>query len=136
MSIARYFRLVLLAVLAVLCIVPLGIYSIYVRNKGVGLASEVTHFNFSHVNLISTLTWRNDPYFLVSVELTRWLPVVCAFLFFVLFGFASEARKQYSRIFGGIMKRFGIRPFAASAKGSTKILIPGYIFYVVQRSVE
>ncbi|KAF8963261.1 STE3-like pheromone receptor [Flammula alnicola] len=124
MSISRYLRLVLLALIDMMCTLPLGIYSIYIGNKGVGLAPwiswEDTHFNFSRVALVPALIWRSDPSFQTSMELSRWLPVVCAFLFFALFGFAAEAKKHYKLAFWAVMKVFGIRPAPAKQSSGLK----------------
>ncbi|KAF9462769.1 STE3-like pheromone receptor [Collybia nuda] len=125
MNASRYFRLMLLAVVDILCTIPLGVYTIYIATKGVPLSPwvswEDTHFDFGRVVKIPTLFWRSDPSFQIGVELTRWLPVFCAFLFFALFGFASEAKKHYAMAFWWVAKRFGFnRP---SAKG-TKATFP------------
>ncbi|KAF9040039.1 pheromone A receptor-domain-containing protein [Panaeolus papilionaceus] len=120
MSMSRYMRLILLALVDVLCTLPLGIYSVYSGNKGVGLAPwiswEDTHYNFSRVGLVPTVYWYNNTDFHTAVELTRWLPVVCAFMFFALFGFATEAQKHYKLAFSGIMKLFGIKPKPSGLK--------------------
>ncbi|KAF8153841.1 pheromone A receptor-domain-containing protein [Crassisporium funariophilum] len=131
MSISRYLRLVLLAIIDMMCTVPLGIYSIYIGNKGVGLAPwiswEDTHFNFARVALVPSIIWRSDPSFQTSVELTRWLPVLCAFLFFGLFGFASEAQKNYKVAFWAIGKRFGFHPAPpTTVKGSIQVSFPSW----------
>lgn len=131
MTISRYIRLVSFSIIDMMCTVPISIYSIYLGNKGVGLAPwiswENTHFNFSRVGLIPTIIWRSDPSFRQSVELTRWLPVVCAILFFILFGFASEAQRHYKLAFWAVMKLFGIHPHSAI---STKKVLPQYVCQV------
>lgn len=128
LSASRYFRLVLLAVVDIMFTIPLGIYSIYIGNKGVGLAPwiswEETHFNFARVAQVPTLFWRSDRSTETAVELTRWLPVFCAFLFFALFGFAAEAQKHYRLLFWRIAGVFGFRPSStANSKGS----LSGYV---------
>lgn len=110
---SRYLRLMLLAIMDMLCTVPLGIFTLYFGVKGVGLRPwvswEDTHFNFGRVVEIQAILWRKDPNYLVSVELTRWLPVVCAFIFFGLFGFAVEAKKEYVRAFWAVATRLGFK---------------------------
>lgn len=107
-------RLVLLALIDIMCTVPLGIFSIYIGNKGVTLAPwiswEDTHYDFSRVGLVPSIVWRSNPAYRVSQELSRWLPVVCALLFFALFGFAAEAQKHYRLVFWYVMKAFGLKP--------------------------
>ncbi|KAF8239230.1 STE3-like pheromone receptor [Tricholoma matsutake] len=108
MNISRYLRLILLALIDIVLTIPLSIYSIYIANKGVGMAPWIswqdTHFNFGRVGLVPALIWRGDRSFETSVELTRWLPVFCAFIFFALFGFAAEAQKHYSLFFRWVAK--------------------------------
>lgn len=108
MNISRYLRLILLALIDIVLTTPLSIYSIYIANKGVGMAPWIswqdTHFNFGRVGLVPALIWRGDRSFEISVELTRWLPVFCAFIFFALFGFAAEAQKHYSLFFRWVAK--------------------------------
>nr|AIX99561.1 pheromone receptor [Agrocybe salicacicola] len=130
MSVSRYLRLVLLAIIDMMCTVPLGVYTIWIGNQGVGLAQwiswEDTHFNFSRVALVPALIWRSDRSFTTSVELTRWLPVLCAFLFFALFGFASEAQRCYKIAFWRVMGVFGVKPAPATpSKAGLKTLSLG-----------
>ncbi|EDR00817.1 STE3-like pheromone receptor [Laccaria bicolor S238N-H82] len=128
MNMSRYIRLMSLSIIDMMCTVPLGVYSIYIGNKGVKLAPwiswEDTHFNFSRVGVVPSLIWRSDPSFQTSVELTRWLPVVCAFLFFALFGFAAEAQKHYKMMFTFVAKPLG---FGQPPKVPPKAVLPGYV---------
>lgn len=121
MTTSRYLRLVFLALIDIMCTVPLGVFTVYIGNKGVTLAPwiswEDTHFNFSRVGLFPALLWRSDPSIRTSMELARWLPVVCAFLFFALFGFAEEAKKNYRKAFWAVMKLFGVYPAPPKQKG-------------------
>ncbi|KAJ2916369.1 hypothetical protein MD484_g4043, partial [Candolleomyces efflorescens] len=111
---SRYLRLMLLAIMDMLCTVPLSIFTLYFGVHDVGLRPwiswEDTHFNFSRVVKIQSIVWRSDPNFLVSVEMTRWLPVICAFIFFAMFGFAIEARKAYASAFWAVATRLGLKP--------------------------
>jgi pheromone a factor receptor len=126
MNASRYLRLMLLALVDIMFTIPLGAYTMYIGNKGVRLAPwiswEDTHFNFARVAQIPTLLWRSDTSFTISVELTRWLPIFCAFVFFALFGFAAEATKHYALTFWWIAKPFGFSP---STSRSLKASLPG-----------
>nr|AGC14656.1 pheromone receptor [Lentinula edodes]AGC14667.1 pheromone receptor [Lentinula edodes] len=109
---SRYLRLMLLALIDILCTIPIGIYIIYIDLKGVPLAPWIswddTHFDFGRVVLIPAVVWRADPATTAGLQINRWLPVICAFIFFALFGFAEEAMKNYRRAFwfrGKIKKR-------------------------------
>ncbi|KAL0952925.1 hypothetical protein HGRIS_007139 [Hohenbuehelia grisea] len=112
MNMSRYFRLMLLAVMDILCTLPLGIYSIYISTHGIPLAPwiswEETHFDFGRVATVPAIFWRSDKSFEIAVELTRWIYVFSAFLFFALFGFASEARKNYGNVIWWCAGKVGI----------------------------
>ncbi|EPQ55600.1 STE3-like pheromone receptor, partial [Gloeophyllum trabeum ATCC 11539] len=114
MNASRYLRLMLLACCEICCTIPIGIYSIYIDNKGVPIAPWVswsdTHYNFSRVGQVPALIWMNDPSYYTSVQLSRWIFPVCCIIFFALFGFAEEARRHYSMLFWWIAKRFGLKP--------------------------
>ncbi|KAJ3912395.1 pheromone receptor [Lentinula edodes] len=116
----RYLRLMLLALIDIMCTMPLGIYVIYVSLKGVGLAPWIswadTHYNFGRVVLIPAVIWRNDPINFAAIQINRWLPIICAFVFFALFGFAEEAMKNYRRAFWSVVRPLGLHP--ASQGGS------------------
>ncbi|KAK0432037.1 putative pheromone receptor [Armillaria borealis] len=125
MNTSRYLRFMILALVNMLFALPLGIYVIYIGSKGVRLAPWVswadTHYGFSRVDKVPALIWRGDYSYEVAVELTRWLSVFCAFLFFALFGFANEAKKQYRLAFWKVAGWFGFKPTPPQAKA-----VPGW----------
>jgi len=100
----------LLAMTDMVLTVPLAVFSIFLGTYGVKLAPwiswEEVHYNFSRVKLVPAIVWRSDGWFMASVELTRWLYVVSAFIFFALFGFASEAQKHYKDAFQRCLRPF------------------------------
>lgn len=114
MTSGRYLRLMVLALIEMMCTIPIGIYSIYIDNKGVTLEPWTSwanvHFGFSFVSQIPAVVWRSDPAFRTSVELTRWLFPVCALLFFALFGLQGEAWRHYVQAYWRVAKIFGIFP--------------------------
>src|ERR1700733_7561312 len=91
----RYLRLMVLASMEMTCTIPISIYIAYISNKGVPLEPYISwsnvHFGFSYVGQIPAVEWMNDSGSRTSIEITRSLPIVCALLFFALFGFANEA---------------------------------------------
>lgn len=117
LNVSRYIRLMMLAITDMLLTIPLGAFSIYLGTHGVELSPWIswddTHFNFSRVQLVPALIWRSDATFQSSVELTRWLYVASAFIFFALFGFAGEAQKHYKLLFWACVKPFGFKPSTA-----------------------
>ncbi|EGO28761.1 hypothetical protein SERLADRAFT_406185 [Serpula lacrymans var. lacrymans S7.9] len=114
LSINRYIRLMLLAAIEMAFTIPISIYSIYISNKGVTLEPWISwsnvHYGFSYVGLIPAVEWASDPGYKTSVEMTRWLFPSCALLFFAIFGFAGEARKNYCLAFWSVAKLFGWSP--------------------------
>lgn len=70
---------------------------------------EYTHYNFSRVGQYPGVVWTQDYLYVVAVQLSRWLVVVCALIFFAFFGFATEARKNYRSAFWALAILFGIR---------------------------
>ncbi|KAJ3847043.1 pheromone receptor [Lentinula lateritia] len=116
---SRYLRLMVLALIDIMCTIPIGIYVIFIDLKGVPLAPWIswddTHFDFGRVVLIPAVIWRSDPTSVAALQINRWLPVICAFIFFGLFGFAEEARKQYRRGFWFIARPLGLYPAEGGA---------------------
>lgn len=125
MTIHRYFRLMALTTTELICTVPFATYFVYVNIKsGVQpyLGWENLHYDWSYVGQIPSVLWRADPTAVTTLELQRWLAVVCAFVFFAYFGIADEARKHYLYVLQSITNfcrvplpyfRFG-RNFATS----------------------
>ncbi|KAJ3967512.1 pheromone receptor [Lentinula raphanica] len=113
---SRYFRLMLLALIDIMCTLPIGIYTIYISLDGLPLAPWIswddTHYDFGFVQLVPAVIWRSDFRTYTSVQITRWLPVACAFTFFALFGFAEEAMKNYRKVFAFFSARLGFYPAA------------------------
>ncbi|KAF6749922.1 pheromone receptor [Ephemerocybe angulata] len=131
MSISRYLRLMALAMVDMLFNVPLGIFVIVIGTGGRGPAKwvswEDTHFDFSRVEQYPAMFWRSSANIQgeISVELTRWLPVFCSFIFFALFGFASEAQKQYRKAFWAVAKPLGVQPKPPATP--PKPLLPSWV---------
>lgn len=123
LSSSRYFRLMGLAGIEMLCTIPLGVYVIYLNATAQPVypwvSWEDTHLDFSRVEQIASIFWRaNDPTVL-SLELSRWLLVVCAFIFFAFFGFADEARKNYRLAYVSVAKRVGLSTAGTVSTGGS-----------------
>jgi pheromone a factor receptor len=106
----RYFRLMCLAGMEIICGIPLSSWVLY-NNIALGVQPwkgwENTHLHFARVDQIPSIIWRNNYSAHVSLELTRWSFVFCAFVFFGFFGFADEARKNYRHALSSVAKRVG-----------------------------
>ena len=100
---SRYFRLMALACTEILCTTPLAVFSMVINATASPVAPwvswENTHYDFSRVGQIPAVLWRSDHLIVVGLTLTKWSGVICAFIFFIFFGFAAEARKHYSSAF-------------------------------------
>lgn len=102
LTVNRYFRLMALATIELICTIPFATYFIIINASGgqvfpyKGWAD--LHFHWSFVGQFPATLWRLDHKAEIALELTRWLVVVCAFVFFAFFGFADEARRNYKRV--------------------------------------
>ncbi|KAH9476719.1 Pheromone B alpha 3 receptor [Psilocybe cubensis] len=108
---SRYVRLMCLAGVEVLCTVPIGVYALSL-NIRTGIQPWIswadTHYAFSRVDQFPAVLWRSTSVGESSLELSRWLVVVCAIVFFAFFGFADEAKKNYRSYMQSVAKRVGI----------------------------
>jgi pheromone a factor receptor len=107
---SQYLRLMVISSIEILGTVPLGTYYIVSSAKhGVepwkGWA--FVHSHYSEVVQVAGFIWRNDPATTANLEMFRWSVVVCAFLFFALFGFAGEAREHYHCLYNTLARRLG-----------------------------
>ncbi|KAI0060057.1 fungal pheromone STE3G-protein-coupled receptor [Artomyces pyxidatus] len=103
LTVNRYFRLMAIAMTDVVITVPISAVGIYL-----GLTASVVspwrgwadaHFDYSKVELVPAVLWRANRLNEVSLELTRWSTPFSAFVFFIFFGFALEARKHYRMMY-------------------------------------
>ena len=119
LSSSRYFRLMGLAGIEVLCTIPLGAYSIYLNLSAATvepwISWENVHYDFSRVGQYPSVIWKSSYLTMVSLELSRWFVVLCAFIFFSFFGFADEARKHYKLAYVSVAKRVGLSTGAVSS---------------------
>ena len=121
---SRYMRLMAIGFIEVLCTIPIGTY-IIVYNARQGIVPYVswahTHSNYSQVAQVPSFIWRNEPSMSIGAEMYRWLLVVCALVFFALFGFADEARNHYRRVYTSLASRIGYSTF--TLQGSSHGLV-------------
>ena len=114
LSASRYFRLMALSMTELCCTLPLSCFLIWINSSATPVSPwiswENTHYGFSRVGQYPSVVWTQDYLFVVAVQMTRWMTVACAFIFFAFFGFASEARKNYGIAFYTVAKVLGVRP--------------------------
>ncbi|KAI0078440.1 STE3-domain-containing protein [Panus rudis PR-1116 ss-1] len=109
-SLDRYYRLMVLATVEMLCTVPIGTYDLVLGVQGYypwdGFSD--LHLNFDRVSqypreLVYT-GWG------LAATRTLWYTNGCALIFFALFGFTSEARSFYNRALLCLPRRLGLLP--------------------------
>ncbi|KAJ3522879.1 hypothetical protein NMY22_g11694 [Coprinellus aureogranulatus] len=107
---SRYVRLMSLASIDIITTIPLASWA-FCNNIRQGtypwLGWNDTHFGFSRIDRVPAMFWRRDPLNVSGFEFTRWMPVVCAAVFFAFFGFADEARKNYRLAVRAISRKMG-----------------------------
>ena len=131
----RFIRLMCLASIEILFNIPLAIYGISLQSRfplNPYISWENVHFDFSHVQEIPSVIWRGVYLEEVSLELPRWTVIFCAFVFFVFFGFADEARKNYRYAFQSVAKRVGLSTGSSFGNGinsSDYYITDGCVFF-------
>lgn len=110
-SVSLYLRLMILSAINLLCTIPLASWDLW---TSVALAPVVpypgfnaVHESFSSVEQIPAALWENDFTARSGMEVSRWSSVICAFIFFIFFGFADEARKHYTQAWQTVVKMVG-----------------------------
>ncbi|KAI0702580.1 fungal pheromone STE3G-protein-coupled receptor, partial [Earliella scabrosa] len=121
LTLSRYFRLMALTTSSLLLIIPISAYGIYLnvttQPLGPWRSWDDTHFDFGRVQHIPAIRWRANPQSVTVNELNRWLSPACAIIFFLWFGVASEARRNYRKAYWFVMGKFGVKPKSKTEKG-------------------
>jgi pheromone A receptor len=110
----RYIRLMAISTTEILGTIPLGtLYIVRDAKEGVDhwRGWKYTHDNYSAVYQFPSSVWKNNSNSVFDLEMYRWSLVLCSFIFFALFGFADEARKNYRRVYVSIASRIGYSTF-------------------------
>lgn len=124
----RYFRLMALAGVELLCTVPFSIYFIVTNAKTeiyqwAGL--EDLHWGFSAVGYFPAEVWAVNEAQTRRVTLQIWLTIVCGLVFFAFFGLAEEARTHYRIALSTVAKRLGYSTAGTASTGFTVSLGKG-----------
>ncbi|KAF8512956.1 fungal pheromone STE3G-protein-coupled receptor [Hysterangium stoloniferum] len=108
----RYFRLMALATINIVVVVPMAVYFMYL-NIAIGLQKWVswsdTKWHFDRVDTYPA--WQIDliPLLRTTINMNVWTMPTCGILFFIFFGLAEEARRHYKYAFQRIIGFFGIK---------------------------
>nr|AAQ96346.1 pheromone receptor Rcb3 B43 [Coprinopsis cinerea] len=127
LTVNRYFRLMSLATLELLFNLPITTYGLYLnisRPIYPWTSWSDIHHNWHIIDTFPRVLWGNNPVHVVTLELSRWSLVFCAFLFFGFFGFADEARRNYRKVFTFIVKQFGFQPSSSNEKKTVFVYKP------------
>ena len=104
---SRYFRLMALACMELMCTTPISVFQIYLNATAYPLSPwrswADTHSDFGRVDLLPEVIWIQNRTFHIAAEVGRWAPVFCAMVFFAFFGFANECRNNYCKILRSVL---------------------------------
>lgn len=105
----RYWRLIALSS-ADLCItIPLSIKSIVSDSiSGFHPLASWADIHRDYSQIIQVPRSALDTEAIVSYEIARWTPILCAFLCFGIFGFTKESRRNYRLLVSTIAQFFGL----------------------------
>lgn len=122
LSVNRYFRLMCLATTEILFTVPISSYGLYLNAVSKPIYpwkswSDI-HFDWYTIDTFPAALWRTSHLVTTVLELGRWSPIICSFVFFGFFGFADEACKSYRRAYRALTNRFGANPSSPRKKSS------------------
>ncbi|KAJ3973664.1 pheromone receptor [Lentinula raphanica] len=113
LTIGRYFRLMALAMTELMCTVPLSVVTIWLTAVSTPISPWIslanTHIDFSRVEQFPSVIYEADPRMALGLQINRWASVVCALIFFAFFGFAEEARRNYTMWFHSLLRILGLR---------------------------
>ena len=108
---SRYLRLIILCTIDMVGTVPIASYIMLGLNLKNGLRPWVNwanvHSDYNVILQYPNINWKHVPDLALQLELFRWTLVLCAFIFFGLFGFADEARQNYRRLYRSLASRVG-----------------------------
>jgi pheromone a factor receptor len=124
LTMSRYWRLMALSSTELLFTLPMSAW-IVAANFKLGINDWVSwadvHSDWNRVDQYASVIWRIDPTLVQGRELNRWAYVVAAVIFFSFFGFAAEARKNYTSALSAISS-FTLRKSGSSGSAASKTL--------------
>lgn len=136
----RYFRLMALAFTDVIFTIPITSYFLWVnlaQNPVYGWSWVSSHDGFDRVDTVPAVLWQNQA--AGGFEVSRWVNVLGAFVFFGFFGFSEEARRHYYPLMASSLRVFGFSGnfTTISNRGTTTAITSAPIaFRGVSRQVE
>ena len=120
LTMSRYLRLMALAGAELLCTTPLSVFLMVLNLTAQPLDPWIswddTHYEFSRVRLFPAVLWTMNRWLVVGIQVNRWSGPFCALIFFVFFGFAAEARKNYHNAISKALSACGLKRDLASPR--------------------
>ncbi|TDL15312.1 fungal pheromone STE3G-protein-coupled receptor [Rickenella mellea] len=109
----HYSRLVILALCEITFATPFAlvvmIFNLTTLPVYPYISWEDTHFNYSRVVEIPAAAWRSFLGLNAGLEMCRWILVICAIIFYGIFGFSGEAIHVYKTGFWTVVGLLGIK---------------------------
>jgi len=113
LNVDRYLRLMALACMEIVLVLPLNLLSIIANLKNSPLQPwvswEYVHYDFSRVAYIYRWVMESNHAYWIEFTVSRWAIPLSGYLFFIFFGLSIEARKDYARVYGRIQSYFNIK---------------------------
>jgi pheromone a factor receptor len=132
---SRYNRLIALSAVEILGSLPVSLYTLYANAYYIPvqpwISWENTHYHYFAVDQVSSAEWHADATSGAMLEVNRWIPVIAAFLFFLFFGFAEEARRHYRKAYShasSSLRLPALRTGKSGASGSSPPYTPSSSF--------
>jgi pheromone a factor receptor len=93
----RYLRVLVIALLGSVCLVPLGLYSLIrsCNNVSPWPGWKAVHADMSQIVQIPASVWRSDHIAQYDLEISRWEFFFNSVMLFACFGIHKEARTRY-----------------------------------------
>ena len=123
----------IMAATDVVCVVPIASVVLWLNTVGIQpwISWDNVHEDFMRVDQFPAALWHNAGASGVALELQRWFNVISALLFFGLFGFAEESRRNYMSALSSVVTKIGVS--SSFFSGSSTI---GYAFLFNQHDAE
>ncbi|KAI0061296.1 STE3-domain-containing protein [Artomyces pyxidatus] len=107
---SQTFRLIVLATSDITITIPLSVFFIYFDGLHAEpwISWQYVHSDFSAIGFFPAAQWKSDKMTQIAFQSTQWSTVLCALIFFILFGtFSEEASEHYRLAYRFARSRFG-----------------------------
>ncbi|TDL26971.1 fungal pheromone STE3G-protein-coupled receptor [Rickenella mellea] len=104
-------RLVGLAFCNIIFTGPLSVFVIVMMSRDINpyIGWDNTHSYYSIVRQVPSMIWRANHILAIELESFRWANILCAVVFFAIFGLSGEGLRTYKRAFWSVARVFGVK---------------------------